>query len=267
MASSDSFASRSWLALVIGNSRSHWAEFTGTHLESTWNTAHFSPEVIQHLLESPAEFEQSLSPTDATAPPDLWIASVVPEQAARWQAYPSVHWITLAQVPLKGMYPTLGVDRALAGWGGLVTVGGPVLVIDAGTALTFTGIDGEGQLVGGAILPGLRLQFQALGQATAALPTVGTFDTPPLPSLWAMNTVDAISSGVVHTLLAGLHSFMKDWWRLFPGSPVLLTGGDGERLHRYLKQQLPALATKVRLEPNLIFWGMREIKLRLDRSA
>jgi type III pantothenate kinase len=68
----------------------------------------------------------------------LYLASVVPSQTALWQTYPDVHIITLDQVPLQGVYPTLGIDRALALWGAGETWGWPMLVIDAGTALTLT---------------------------------------------------------------------------------------------------------------------------------
>ena len=92
-------------------------------------------------------------------PPHSILASVVPSQTALWQIYPNVHIINLDQIPLQGVYPTLGIDRALALWGAGKTWGFPMLVIDAGTAMTFTGADANQCLVGGAILPGLGLQF------------------------------------------------------------------------------------------------------------
>jgi len=66
-------------------------------------------------------------------------------QTALWQTYPDVHVITLNQVP--PVYPTLGIDRALALWGAGETWGWPMLVIDAGTALTLTGADADHCLV------------------------------------------------------------------------------------------------------------------------
>jgi type III pantothenate kinase len=89
----------------------------------------------------------------------LSLASVVPNQTALWQDYSNVHEITLDQVPLQGIYPTLGIDRALALWGAGETWGWPMLVIDAGTALTLTGADANRCLIGGAILPGLACSF------------------------------------------------------------------------------------------------------------
>lgn len=49
--------------------------------------------------------------------------------------------------------------------------GWPVLVVDCGSALTFTAADAGGKLAGGAILPGVRLQLAVLGTRTAQLPS------------------------------------------------------------------------------------------------
>lgn len=240
-----------WFALSIGNSRLHWAEFIGNDLYHTWNTPHLSIAEVRAIVDTQL-LENSA----------LYIASVVPEQCQYWEHYPFVHVITLEQVPLKGLYPTLGIDRALALWGAIATVGSPVLVIDAGTALTFTGANSEHQLVGGAILPGLGLQFQSLNQATAALPDIrdSLTGSPYLPPRWAHNTTDAIASGILYTLLAGLRDFVTDWWQQFPNSPVLLRGGDSDRLYTHLTAYDPDLASQVRLEPELIFWGLRSIR-------
>lgn len=239
-----------WFALSIGNSRLHWAEFIGTDLHHSWITPHLSADEAQQVIN-----------TQLTQNAALYIASVVPEQCQHWERYPSVHVITLEHVPLKGVYPTLGIDRALAVWGAIDTVKSPVLVIDAGTALTFTGTDGE-QLVGGAILPGVGLQFQSLHEGTAALPDAGDSLTAQhrLPPRWARNTTDAIASGILYTLLAGLRDYITAWWQQFPDSPVLLRGGDRDRLHTHLTLYDPALATKVTIEPRLIFWGLRSVR-------
>jgi type III pantothenate kinase len=249
-------SSESWLALSIGNSRLHWAQFTGNDLQHTWDTPHLADTDVHQLLST--RFSQK---------PNLYMASVVPQQSQLWQAYPSAHVITLEQIPLQGLYPTLGIDRALAVWGAIDTVGSPVLVIDAGTALTFTGA-ADDRLVGGAILPGLGLQFHTLNRATAALPDVSTANFAgqhPLPPRWALNTADAIASGILYTLLAGLHTFVEAWWQQFPDSPIMLRGGDGDRLHSYLTAYAPALASQITIEPHLIFWGMRRVRRESEK--
>jgi len=241
-------AAQTWLALAIGNSRSHWAEFQGDQLVKHWDTPHLS-------VDEPIQLSSQ-------APTELWIASVVPSQSDRWRTYPHSRFITLKDIPLVGMYPTFGVDRALALWGAIQTVGAPVLVIDAGTALTFTGADADRRLVGGAIVPGLRLQLQSLSQGTAALPEVlvANADTN-LPMRWATETKDAIASGVFHTLLAGIQSFIADWQRQYPASPVVLTGGDSDRFAAALRSVAPELSPFLNVQPTLIFAGIQATRV------
>lgn len=228
---------KQWFALSIGNSRLHWAMFEYDTLLKTWNT--------EHLVEIP----------EWNVASELWIASVVPEQSQFWKTYMNVQWIELQRVPLQAVYPTLGVDRALALWGAIALYGSPALVIDCGTAMTFTG-SADQQLVGGAILPGLRLQFEALGQSTAALPLLETNKISQLPKRWARSTDEAIQSGILHTVLSGITAFIQDWQFRYPGSAIVLTGGDANLIYKFLGNQI---ATVI-VDPNLIFWGVCAIR-------
>ncbi|MDD1456091.1 pantothenate kinase [Dolichospermum sp. ST_sed7] len=251
------------LALMIGNSRLHWALFIDKTLYSTGDTFHLSASMIEQLAENPTlENWLRAIPLASNLPliPDypipLILASVVPSQTALWQIYPHLRLISLEDVPLQGMYPTLGIDRALAVWGAGITWGFPTLVIDAGTALTFTGADNNQCLVGGAILPGLGLQFASLGQKTGQLPLLETGLMTSLPPRFAMNTSDAIQSGVIYTLLIGIKDFVEAWWQLFPNSQVVMTGGDSNSLKNYLYQQFPDIESRLIVDHNLIFQGM-----------
>lgn len=276
---------QNWLALMIGNSRLHWAHFVESKLDSAWDTQHLPASVVQKLADCrnlddlPVEILpphigtggftrdacEDNSDTASTTPrpsplahPPLYLASVVPSQTEIWQTYPDVHIITLEQVPILRMYPTLGIDRALALWGAGETKGYPILVIDAGTALTFTGAKRDRTMVGGAILPGLGLQLHSLAQKTA-LPHLETQNFS-LPERWALNTPDSIYSGIIYALIAGIVDFIQDWLQKFPESCIYLTGGDGSRLLAYLRSYSPQLAAKVIFEPNLIFWGIGLLK-------
>jgi len=179
---------------------------------------------------------------------------VVPPQTDLWAAYPAVTRLTLAHIPLAGLYPTLGIDRALTLLGAGTSYGFPTLVIDAGTALTVTGATGDRQLIGGAILPGLSLQLRALAQHTAALPIVSPPDI--LPPRWARQTDTAIASGVIYGLLATLQTFITAWQQQFPTSSLCLTGGDGPRLLTYLQAESPAIAAQLHPDPHLSFKGI-----------
>lgn len=252
-----------WLALMVGNSRLHWALFIDHTLNSTWDTQHLSKSDLEKLAKTntlplPPSYARSifLSPN---LPITLVLASVVPSQTQLWQTYPNHRLITLNQVPIRGMYPTLGIDRALALFGAGKSYGFPMLVIDAGTALTFTGADSNQRLIGGAILPGLGLQFTSLGQKTGQLPLLKIREIIDLPPRFAMDTPQAIQSGIIYTLLAGIKEFIDEWLSLFPDSKIVITGGDSELLIIYLKQQFSEIGEKIILDNNLIFWGMREV--------
>ncbi|MBD2354289.1 pantothenate kinase [Tolypothrix sp. FACHB-123] len=257
-----------WLALEIGNSRLHWALFIGAKLDCTWDTDYLPELVIQQLAQSQtlADLPPEIFPASprlhipaSPRPLPLTIASVVPNQTALWQTYPHVRVITLEQIPLKNIYPSLGIDRALALWGAGKTWGFPMLVIDAGTALTFTAADANHCLVGGAILPGLGLQFAILGQKTGQLPQIDTESMASLPPRFALSTATAIQSGVIYTLLAGIKDFIEAWWQLYPEGKIAIKGGDRTLLFNYLQVLYPAIAPRLTVEPNLTFWGIAEI--------
>ncbi|MEH1847688.1 MAG: pantothenate kinase [Nostoc sp.] len=260
-----------WLALEIGNSRLHWALFLGETLSSAWDTDHIPESLIQQLAECQTldnllkkifPLHQRTDKQEAhggNSLPPLLIASVVPSQTAIWQIYPNIRVITLDQVPLKGIYPTLGIDRALALWGAGKTWDFPMLVIDAGTALTFTAADANQCLIGGAILPGIGLQFVTLGEKTGQLPLVEMQNFASLPPRFALNTTEAIHSGVIYTLIAGIKDFIEAWWHLFTNGKIAIKGGDRTLLFNYLQALYPEIAARLIIEPNLIFWGMREI--------
>ncbi len=180
------------------------------------------------------------------------IASVVPKIITYWHRLERTQLVTTADVPLQGLYASMGCDRALAAYGAGEIYGYPVLVIDAGTALTLTGIDADKTFVGGAILAGLRSQFSSLHQNTAALPDLAIPET--LPPRWGFDTVSSIQAGISQILLAGLQPYINDWRSRFPNSLVVMTGGDGDRLKGW---GLPIDVT----DKNLIFWGLWHCQL------
>ncbi|NEP10796.1 MAG: pantothenate kinase [Symploca sp. SIO2C1] len=255
-----------YVALMIGNSRLHWALFVDDTLAEAWDTNHLSAVLVEQLLQDWASgiIPISIFPTRLieqqliTNQPPLYIASVVPAQTKLWQNYPAAQVITLADLPLQGVYPSLGIDRALAVLGAGETYGYPVLVIDAGTALTFTGANAQRQLMGGAITPGLGLQLKSLAEKTAALPAI---QLPiELPIRWAMETPRAIESGVIYTVLAGIRDFIADWQHQFPNTQIALIGGDSSLLLKYLQVQVPEIAVQLIADPHLIFRGIHSVR-------
>jgi type III pantothenate kinase len=217
---------RDWLALAIGNSRLHWGWFDGDRPREFFYTPHLSEPLSIARLRSILPFTLDYSGIP------LVIASVVPPQTELCLACPESRTLALKDVPLEGLYPTLGIDRALVALATGDKYGFPCLAIDAGTALTFTAIDGERRFAGGAILPGIGLQSRSLAGGTAALPAIALPEE--LPPLWGKDTAGAIASGILHATIAAIDRFTRDWRELYPTGAIAITGGDALRISRFL---------------------------------
>jgi type III pantothenate kinase len=253
------------IGLSIGNSRYHWAWYLKTKLQSSWDTEYLTIDRFSDLF--PIDLQEIIKAGQIEVNNvTIYLISVVPSQTEIWQQLAQVKLINLSDIPLLNLYPTLGIDRALAVFGAGETYGYPVLVIDGGTALTITGIDDNRRLIGGAIMPGLRLQLRSLSTGTAALPAI---ELPrQLPPRWSDNTPGSIASGVLHTVISGISDFIRDWQQLYPQSQIIFTGGDGEILKGYLQANLQMdLVNRVRfvsvaaLKENrqLLFYGLSAI--------
>lgn len=286
-----------WLALVVGNTRLHWATVRGDRLLTQWHTRHLTPSEVNALVASGfappiwATYQAGNGslPTQPLGPIPLYAASVVPAQSQLWMDYPRWHPVTLGAIPVGNLYGTLGIDRALNLWAAGSRYGWPVLVVDAGTALTFTAGDQQA-LVGGAILPGIRLQFQALGAETAALPHLdlgtaadGGQGPTRVGDRWATDTANAIRSGIGHGILATVQDYLTAWTQTYPHGSVVLTGGDGGWIYAQLQQRLgdrPAFAVSspdlmarslhslsIYHCPDLTFWGLQQYRAKSLASA
>ena len=130
---------------------------------------------------------------------------------------------------------TLGRDRiatAVGAWS--IAQGDDVLVIDAGTAITYDLVTADGCFVGGNIAPGLRLRFKSLHEHTGRLPLVDAEGETPV---MGYDTLTAIRSGVMLGLLGEIRSCIATLRQSHPGLTVFLTGGDGKLLHSRLCEE------------------------------
>ncbi|MDR2414609.1 MAG: type III pantothenate kinase [Odoribacteraceae bacterium] len=160
---------------------------------------------------------------------------------------------TALPLPLRIDYETpatLGIDRvASCVAGAALYPARDLLVVDAGTAITFNYASAEGVFLGGAISPGARARYRALHQFTARLPLVeglGRGETI------GKNTRDAIREGVTRGVLAEIRERAADFLREHPGGALLLAGGDSMTLSKLL----PAC---FRLERHLVMTGLNKI--------
>ncbi len=110
-----------------------------------------------------------------------------------------------------------------------------VLIIDAGSCLTFDLLTEENTYLGGGISPGLAMRFKSLHQFTGKLPLVA-LSTDPL--LWGNSTIASIATGVYRGLVHEIDGQISDYNHQFPNLTVILTGGDAQRLSKSLKSTI-----------------------------
>lgn len=116
-----------------------------------------------------------------------------------------------------------GADRLVNAVGGYMSYGGPLIIIDSGTATTFDVVGSDGAFEGGVIAPGVNLSMQALHTAAAKLPRVA-IQRPD--RIIGKDTVGAMQAGVFWGyigLIEGLISRIKDEYGL--PMKVVATGG------------------------------------------
>ena len=117
----------------------------------------------------------------------------------------------------------VGADRIVNAVAAIERWGGPIVIVDFGTATTFDCVSAAGEYVGGAIAPGFKISEEALFSRTAQLPTVEV-KRPPSPI--GRNTVHAMQSGLFYGyigLVDNLARLCRD--ALDPRAKVVATGG------------------------------------------
>ncbi len=147
----------------------------------------------------------------------------------------------------------VGADRLLNSLAGHRTYGGPLVVIDFGTATTFDVVGGDGAYLGGVIAPGIQLSIEALHRAAARLPRIG-IGRPQ--AVIGRSTVAAMQSGVYWGYVA-----------MIEGIVARIQAEYGERLKVIATGGLaPLLAegTMVieRIDPDLTLDGLRMLAER-----
>ncbi len=131
---------------------------------------------------------------------------------------------------------TLGFDRiAVAVGAHYLYPGRNLLVIDAGTAITYEVVTSNGHYKGGAISPGLRLRFQALHAHTARLPLI---DPNPDAPLVGTSTTECILSGVINGAVGEMDGFIEKISSIYDDCVVVLTGGDSKFFANKLKNSI-----------------------------
>ena len=216
------------LTLDIGNTAVKWATFEGRELVNSgvWNIPHPALAGTPPCMEGMADAVERgiLCASGDMAKVQPWIESF---------NFPFSIFNSSMPLPIKLDYKTpetLGADRVADACGAAsLHPGEACLVIDAGTCITVDFIDAKGVYHGGAIMPGLKMNLQALHTFTAKLPLIDLEGVEKAPVL-GRSTEESILAGTLGATLLALAGYVALYKEKAPGLRVLLTGGDAERL-------------------------------------
>lgn len=138
----------------------------------------------------------------------------------------------------------IGVDRVCAAAAAYDRVQKGCTIVSFGTAVTIDLVDDEGTLLGGAILPGVDLQFRALHEFTAVLPLV----KPGVPELpYGTDTTEAIQTGVCRGLAGSVREIVEGYATHLNRWPQTIGTGGGVELMMPLCDFIDTWATDLTL--------------------
>jgi type III pantothenate kinase len=144
----------------------------------------------------------------------------------------------------------VGADRIVNAVAAYEKYGGPLVIIDFGTATTFDAVSKKGEYLGGVIFPGIQISMEALFKNTAKLPRV-EMTTPK--NVIGKSTVESIQSGAVNGFVGMVENLIgKIRAELDPGAKVIATGGVVD----WIAEQCPQIEI---IDPFLTLEGMRII--------
>ncbi|MCL6610499.1 MAG: type III pantothenate kinase [Peptococcaceae bacterium] len=144
----------------------------------------------------------------------------------------------------------VGADRIVNAVAGYELYGGPLIIVDFGTATTFCAITARGEYLGGAIAPGIGISTEALFARAAKLPRV---ELVKPPSVIGKNTVNSMQSGIIYGFAGQVDAIVSRMKKELPGSPQVVATGDMAELIAREARSID------RVDPLLTLAGLRII--------
>ncbi len=244
------------LAYDIGNTNIVVGLLDGERIVGRWRfTTHRQRTADEMRFEARSVLaEAGVDPTDIDG---VAVASVVPSVNPALAAglrplfEKPILWVDAhtSPIPLDVDEPwSVGADRIANCVAGYALYGGPLLVIDFGTAATFDLVSKDGAFLGGAIAPEMRLAADALAERAAQLFSV-SLDVPD--TVIGKTTASNLRAGLVlgfFDLVAGLIARFRS--EVDPTLRVVATGGKGE----LYAQHIAAIEL---YDPDLTLKGLR----------
>ena len=237
------------LVIDVGNSRTKLAVFNDNHLTSSTAIQELTKEEVLSFIKPIPEKVKN-----------VMISSVdknFPELDSFFNGCFD-HFLQLSHelsLPIQMEYETpetLGMDRLSAVVGARSHFpDADILVIDAGTCITYDFISKTGKYLGGGISPGVNMRFNALHNFTGRLPLIDWKNDEKI-DLIGNNTQNAMKSGVLNGVIAELEGIITEYECNHPALKIVVTGGDSKIFDFVSKKSIFA-------DPNLVLLGLNKI--------
>lgn len=219
------------LVIDIGNTKTKLAVFKG----ETLIEKRILP--IEDLIKNLKEINLKFKLTNA-------ILSSVVKLSAKFTSeieniIPFIALSEKTKVPFINMYKTpktLGLDRVALVAGAVKKFSKKnVLIIDAGSCITYDFVDNTSTYLGGAISPGIEMRFKALHKFTSKLPLLYKNSNEDIVG---KSTEESMRIGVVDGVLNEIEGFIKQYKKKYAILTIVLTGGDTNFLSKQLKSSI-----------------------------
>jgi type III pantothenate kinase len=221
------------LAVNVGNTNTMVGVFRGASLDRHWRVSTEPERTADELAVLFGGLLEHAGLSFTSQITGVVISSVVPtstgalrDMVNRYFNFPPVvvEPGTKTGIPILTDNPReLGADRVVNALAAHARYGGPCIVIDFGTATTYDVVTERGELLGGAIAPGVQTKNASLARETARLPLV-ELQTPR--SVVGKNTVEAIQSALLFGSAAEADGIVDRMRKELGGSAtVVATGG------------------------------------------
>lgn len=234
------------LVIDVGNTNTVLGVYAGRELRSQWRlstsrtqTADEYGILIRNLL--------ALAGIQPGAIQHVMVASVVPplngvlEETAL--KYFHLHPVFLGPGTRTGMpvhYDNpqeIGADRIANSVAALEKYGGPCVIVDFGTAITFDVVSAKGEYLGGIIAPGIGISAEALFQRAARLPRVEIREPQ---QVIGTNTVSSMQAGLFYGAVGLVDGILDRLCNeLGKGVKMVATGGQAALIAGASKHQMP----------------------------
>lgn len=233
------------LVIDIGNTRVKAGCFEGKALHSNWIQDGIDTRQLVKAFRDGGPYDAILVSAVQPLPADFL------EELGRLGAVAVFNEKT--PTPLINLYETpesLGKDRLASVVGACrLYPGEDVLVINAGTCVTYDIVNKRGEYLGGSISPGLHMRFTALHTFTGQLPLLSVENDFSLPG---RSTRDSMLSGVILGITEEIKGMIQLYRQVYSELRVVMSGGDSLFLENRLN-------CGIFVVPNIVLTGLNEI--------